>query len=770
MRLKVIFLCAVALVFGGLTVKGYDLVVTMVVEETNAKIFDLSPEARMPVDLALISRPQKNEADSTYCFKGLPNEKILISYMLGSDLWSEDVTEPTDSITIAIPRALLPNALKEVVVVGNSSYMDDEKIVAIPTSKEKKISSDGASLLRNMAIGALKVSPIDDSITTSSGEAVATFIDFLPASPTDVANIRTSDVRRVEILDYPNDPRFGGAHHVVNFIMIKYEYGGYTKASDSQRFVYDMGDYNAYSKFAYRDMIFDAGVRYNYAKTKHIGSQTNSTYDFGDEKVAYEKVAESSRYKIGNLTGFARAVYQSKGCIISNTLDVSSSEMPESNSDYRESFDSPAYSSGTSAVRNSSSNLSWTWNGNYQLFLPKNYALILTPEASYGRFKNNYLYVDDDDEIRNDVRENAWRASVNARLRKMFGAQSASIALYSGVNGNDMDYAGTNPDDVDARYYYAGAWMMGDLRFGKFSVMPSVRLGFEKYKFDDLSVDATFASHYLLNAQYFISGKHRLNMTSELYYMTVPVNQMGPNIQIQDQINAIEGNPYLKPSINGHVKMQYTCFPVNNVYLSALCGFSRHTRMLSNRYEPLSVGPHQYMVRMMVNNGTQSTFQYQASASVSLFKRSLNLWGSLNGSTISKHSGVSPYSGTTLSYSFQASYSFSNMYALAAYSSKGKNIHTNWIEDTPQYWFFEVGWGNGNLNLSGRAYNPFSSSYKGARREIDTSNYFSYTQDYHQVYFRSFEVSVTYSFSYGKKVDRSSESSNVSGVQSGMLK
>lgn len=59
---------------------------------------------------------------------------------------------------------------------------------------------------------------------------MAVFIDYLPASENDLLAMCVSDVKRVEYLEYPSDPRLQGNPYVINFIMQQYEYGGYAKA------------------------------------------------------------------------------------------------------------------------------------------------------------------------------------------------------------------------------------------------------------------------------------------------------------------------------------------------------------------------------------------------------------------------------------------------------------------------------------------------------------------------------------------------------------
>ncbi len=87
-----------------------------------------------------------------------------------------------------------------------------------------------------MAQANIVVNPLDQSVTNAAGVPYSFFIDYVPASDRQVRDIRPQDVLRVEVTESPEDPRFNGARIAANFIMRKYEYGGYTKFSGTHIF------------------------------------------------------------------------------------------------------------------------------------------------------------------------------------------------------------------------------------------------------------------------------------------------------------------------------------------------------------------------------------------------------------------------------------------------------------------------------------------------------------------------------------------------------
>ncbi len=131
------------------------------------------------------------------------------------------ITEETDTTDI--------RELQGIVVEANMQRTSANESTYIPQLRQKNAAADAVSLLAQMAIPQIDVNPTTQSVKTSSGQPVSIFIDYVAATAQDLSGMRPTDVKRVEYLLYPQDPRFRGAQYVLNFVMQKYEWGGYTK-------------------------------------------------------------------------------------------------------------------------------------------------------------------------------------------------------------------------------------------------------------------------------------------------------------------------------------------------------------------------------------------------------------------------------------------------------------------------------------------------------------------------------------------------------------
>ena len=140
------------------------------------------------------------------------------------------------------PDTISGKAFGEITVVADAQRASAKKTVYYPSENQTSTASDGISLLSKMNIPQLSVNPIAETVKTVDNRDLDLFINFHPATAEDISGLNPMDVRRVEYLDFPTDPRFQMAQHVVNFITRTYSYGGYTKLNGKERFMIHRGE------------------------------------------------------------------------------------------------------------------------------------------------------------------------------------------------------------------------------------------------------------------------------------------------------------------------------------------------------------------------------------------------------------------------------------------------------------------------------------------------------------------------------------------------
>ena len=108
--------------------------------------------------------------------------------------------------------------LGEVVVESQAIIQKVDRQILLPSKEQTQASSDGVSLLQNLQIPRIVISPIDNSVKTFSDESVQLRINGVEASTSDVKDINPKDIIRVEYHDQPG-VRYNGAAAVVDYIV-----------------------------------------------------------------------------------------------------------------------------------------------------------------------------------------------------------------------------------------------------------------------------------------------------------------------------------------------------------------------------------------------------------------------------------------------------------------------------------------------------------------------------------------------------------------------
>lgn len=205
-----------------------------------------------------------------------------------------------------------PNVLGEVVVEGGVVINKVDRQIILPTSAQRKASTNGVSLLQHLQIPSLAINPIDKSVKTNFGADVQLRINGVEATKGEVVALRPRDVVRVEYHENPG-LRYGSAAAVVDFIVKKNETGG-NVAADLMNGIKPLGagDYNVsarynrnksalsavfswerrdldwirenYESFVYPNMILENKEIGNPTRIKYDNMNLSLSYNYADDK------------------------------------------------------------------------------------------------------------------------------------------------------------------------------------------------------------------------------------------------------------------------------------------------------------------------------------------------------------------------------------------------------------------------------------------------------------------------------------------------------
>ena len=213
--------------------------------------------------------------------------------------------------------------LGEVVVESQAIIQKVDRQILLPSKEQMQASSDGVSLLQNLQIPRIVISPIDNSVKTLSDESVQLRINGVEASTADVKAINPKDIIRVEYHDQPG-VRYNGAAAVVDYIVKHRDTGGSLMLAGTNGLTLPgIGNYYLAGKVHFGKSSIQAVVTYApydiyWTRTNnetynfnmsdaHVASlgggesgeqaHTRLAQDFSTGKIENNEVGEPTRYK-----------------------------------------------------------------------------------------------------------------------------------------------------------------------------------------------------------------------------------------------------------------------------------------------------------------------------------------------------------------------------------------------------------------------------------------------------------------------------------------
>ncbi len=680
---------------------------------------------------------------------GLPNDSVAAT--------ANDTTENT-----AVD-------LEELEVKANTVVMDGKRTTLIPTPRDKKFASDGIGILRNMAQANIVVNPLDQSVTNAAGVPYSFFIDYVPASDRQVRDIRPQDVLRVEVTESPEDPRFNGARIAANFIMRKYEYGGYTKFSGTHIFPASYGDYNAYSKLSYKKMTYDVSGGTGFMNITSLnGTDSESTYRFGNKTLTRIQTILPTRALQLMPYVTARAVYSTDGIMISNSLGYNGIDQRFNIG--KGSVEYPGQTQAEEFIRKSDKSLkSLSWKGMFYFSLPKRFSINLNGSASRTLNDDWSSYmVGSASPIVNDITEKEWKTDGDITVTKKFGAHSVGASIFAGWRENRLDYRTDAITELEYRESYINFYLNSSFNIGNFNISPGISASHS-----DQTINGKMLSRWYPKA--FIPAWVRINDRQSAYLsfeyskgIATPT-EMNPVLVRRNDIDAVEGNEDL-----GYFDFYLGRLGYNVSFGRFSANISGDATYYGNTIVPVytpryGTGESPMMVQSFANDGSMFYGNAMLRLSAGLLGSSLQL--QLYGAAHYFHrSGLYARAGWDWGGGASATYYIRSFQISAGYSTP--SVYHSSVSDQryPSYYYLNGTWAWNGLYIGLSFRSPFRKSLVCYTSGIDAGDYINNETYYNTTYRQNIELTVTYSFGYGKKTSKDDEVSKIGGGNSIILK
>lgn len=678
----------------------------------------------------------------------------------------------------APPDSVKTQELNEVVVVAQMQQTSATSSTFIPNKKQKSSAQNAVDLLQQLAIPQITINLVDNAVTTLSGQNVSIYINYLPASSQEIEGLLTSDVRRVEYLDFPTDPRFNGNEHVVNFIMQRYEYGGYTKLTLNENFLVGLSNRaSVYSKFAYKCMMYDLYAGTSNHDNKHVGTSYIGRYTLQDKDGAAQEITRSeifdnAHFKYNQYPVTFRAVYDSDKIQVSNTVGFTFDQSPLAETNGSLSF-SPGASANSSYTRNEPyTTRRVSWQGSYYFILPHKFHLNINPSANYSHTNYDYTYrssLPDDDVIENISKENAWQVRGTATLYKILSQkQKVFLRASGGSTHNDVSYYGSTPYDNDFSDTYAGATVGYNFSNRPWNVNADVALQWERNQINSTSV-SEFYPVVNVSAAFSPSNRHSLRAFFHLGANYPGASEKTPNILQVNELMYQTGNPDLKLSRQVNFNLQYNWMPRNNFSAAFYAQYFGEYNLYVPVYSPYQGG--HALLKSFISDGKYQRTTLGMSFNYKLLNNKLQL-AAQPSIILYRLTGYYDLSKYPFAFNASATYYLNNFYFQASYQTPGRTIqgnHAAYYKDRDFYQLL-AGWSKWGWNIRLTAMSLFRSDWLGATQTIDTPLYSETKLQGGNYYHRRLNLAVTYTFNYGKKVQRGNEVGEQSGASSAIMK
>ena len=296
MTQKSIFLSAILLFIGVLSLPAQIKLSGTVVDADTKEALEFAGIVLLKSDSVFVAGASSDNKGA-FVFENLPQGNyILSSTFVGYHKIYTNINnldKDRDLPAIALPASGI--ALKEVTVTGASIIQKADRKLLIPSAAQLRASNSGLTLLRNMQLSRVIVNPINNGVTTPSGEAVQLRINGIPVRTAEVVALQPQDIIRIE---YHEDAgaRYGNAAAVIDYITRRRESGGSISTNLSNA-LWRLGYAEDYlsAKVNHKKSEFSAITDYHYRSVEWT-RENHETFIFPDDTLRRDEIGVPTKF------------------------------------------------------------------------------------------------------------------------------------------------------------------------------------------------------------------------------------------------------------------------------------------------------------------------------------------------------------------------------------------------------------------------------------------------------------------------------------------